>query len=190
MTATVAALSLSRLVGEAEAIANDVPSKFGDLDVNQLNWRTDNTQWSIAQCLEHLIVSNEGFYPTFDAIKLGKKKTTLWERVPLVPALFGKLLLGGVSPDSKRKLKAPEAFRPNEGIIQPQIIQRFVQQQRETVARFQQMEKVAAEKIIVTSPISKLITYSLIDACRIIVLHEQRHLAQAERITKAPGFPS
>ena len=129
MTTNITALSMSGIVSEAEAIANEVSTRFGDLDENQLNWRTDESQWSIAQCLEHLIAGNEGFYPVFDAIKLGKKQTRLWERVPLVPAFFGKMLIGAVSPDGKRKFKAPKLIRPNEGMIQPQVVERFVQQQ-------------------------------------------------------------
>ena len=38
------------------------------------------------------------------------------------------------------------------------------------------------ERIIVTSPAASAITYSLMDAYRIIVVHEQRHFQQAKRV--------
>lgn len=184
------AVSISRLINEAQAIAKDVPLEFGKLNVDQLNWRMTVEEWSVAQCLEHLIVANQGFDPVFDAIIQGKKETTLWERMPALPSVFGKLLRGGVSPESKRKFKAPKLIEPNERVIERQVVDRFLGQQVELVTRFRAMEKTDAKKIIITSPISKLITYSLLDACNIIVLHEQRHLAQAKRVTEAPGFPS
>jgi hypothetical protein len=34
-----------------------------------------------------------------------------------------------------------------------------------------------------------VITYSLLDACRVIVAHEQRHMLQARRVTQLPEFP-
>ena len=43
--------------------------------------------------------------------------------------------------------------------------------------------------ITITSPVSRLITYSLMDAYRIIVVHEQNHLVQPRRVMESPGFP-
>jgi hypothetical protein len=45
------------------------------------------------------------------------------------------------------------------------------------------------EKIIVTSPAASFIAYSLMDAYRIIVVHEKRHLQQAKRVAEESGFP-
>ncbi len=36
---------------------------------------------------------------------------------------------------------------------------------------------------------SRLVTYSLMDAYRIIVVHEQNHFVQAKRVMEWPGFP-
>jgi len=43
--------------------------------------------------------------------------------------------------------------------------------------------------ITITSPAVRLITYSLVDAYRIIVVHEQNHFVQARRALELPGFP-
>lgn len=40
-----------------------------------------------------------------------------------------------------------------------------------------------------SSPVLGVITYSLMDASRIIVVHEQNHFAQARRVMESPGFP-
>jgi len=37
--------------------------------------------------------------------------------------------------------------------------------------------------------VARIITYSLLDTCRIIVVHEQNHFVQATRVMKAGGFP-
>jgi hypothetical protein len=42
----------------------------------------------------------------------------------------------------------------------------------------------------VTSPVSAVATYSLLDAYRIVVAHERKHFEQARRVTRAQGFPS
>jgi hypothetical protein len=46
------------------------------------------------------------------------------------------------------------------------------------------------DTITITSPVVSFITYSLMDAYRIIVVHEQNHFVQARRVMESPGFPS
>lgn len=43
--------------------------------------------------------------------------------------------------------------------------------------------------ITITSPVVRLITYSLMDAYRIIVVHEQNHFVQARRAMKLLASP-
>ena len=50
-------------------------------------------------------------------------------------------------------------------------------------------EELGLEKIKISSPVTHLITYSLMDAYRIIINHEQRHLLQAKRVAEMDGFP-
>jgi hypothetical protein len=45
------------------------------------------------------------------------------------------------------------------------------------------------DAVKITSPALKIITYSLRDACTIIVVHEQRHFQQAQRVLAIPEFP-
>ena len=42
----------------------------------------------------------------------------------------------------------------------------------------------------VTSPVSGVATYSLLDAYRIVVAHERKHFEQARRVTQKEGFPA
>ena len=41
----------------------------------------------------------------------------------------------------------------------------------------------------VTSPVSRVITYSLLNAYRIVVVHEHLHLRQARAVAASAGFP-
>jgi hypothetical protein len=44
-------------------------------------------------------------------------------------------------------------------------------------------------RTVVTSPVTAVATYSLLDAYRIVVAHERKHFEQARRVTCVPGFP-
>jgi len=51
-------------------------------------------------------------------------------------------------------------------------------------------EHLDLEKIVITSPVAGVVVYSLMDAYRLIVVHEQRHFQQAKRVTEEPSFPA
>ena len=50
-------LSLAEVLDEADAIAADANTLFGHLNAQQINWKPSTDQWSVAQCLEHLITA-------------------------------------------------------------------------------------------------------------------------------------
>ncbi|HZJ47286.1 MAG TPA: hypothetical protein VFD63_26145, partial [Pyrinomonadaceae bacterium] len=68
-------------------------------------------------------------------------------------------------------------------------LQTFVQQQSELVTRMTASASLDLEKIVITSPVARVVTYSLMDAYRIIVVHEERHFQQAQRVTSESSFP-
>lgn len=181
--------SLSNLLAAAHTVTAEVQTHFGHLTPQQLNWKPDANQWSIAQCFEHLIAANESYFPTFEQVLTGRKQTTLWQRVPLLPSLFGKLVAQAVSPEAARKLKAPKIYTPASSNVDDAIIRRFVERQEQVIKYMNAMKDLPVEKIIISSPVTDLITYSLLDACRIIVNHEQRHLLQAKRVLRQNEFP-
>jgi hypothetical protein len=182
-------LSLAETLVEAEAISRDVQTAFGQLNAEQLNWKANTGLWSVAQCLEHLIAANRGMFGPLDEIISGQKRATLWERMPVVPGLLGKLMVKSVSPNATQKLKAPASIQPASSAIDAQIVNRFIEHQRELIGRLTSLENFFVERIVMTSPFLKVMTYSVLDACRLIVAHERRHMAQAQRVMETPGFP-
>ena len=180
---------LPGLIAEANLVASEAKSEFGHLTTSQLNWKPTADRWSVAQCFDHLLNSNKGYLPVIESVLAGKKQT-LWERMPVVPGLAGKLLIKSLDPASTRKLKAPKSFEPAQSNVSGTVIDDFVDQQRQIVGKMKATEHLDLEKIVITSPAAAAITYSLMDAYRIIVVHEHRHFQQAKRVTKESGFPA
>ncbi|HKS08456.1 MAG TPA: DinB family protein [Pyrinomonadaceae bacterium] len=175
---------------KARTVAADARSSFGGLSAAQLNWKPSAERWSIAQCFDHLLNSNKGFFPVVESVLNGTKKTRFLERLPILPGLAGKLMIKSLDPASTRKYKAPKNFEPAQSNISASIIDDFAAQQEKIVAGMKATSHLDLERIVVTSPAVAFVTYSLMDAYRIIVVHEQRHFQQAQRVTAEPGFPS
>ena len=180
---------LPNLIEQVHDIAEDAQKTFGTLSAEQLNWKPNADQWSVAQCLEHLIVSNAAFFPLIKKIANGEYRPSFRERLPLLPRFFGSVILGAVQPQAQRKFKAGPKFLPSSSAIDGNIVSRFKNQQQEVIENMKMTQNLNLRKIIITSPVASFATYSLLDAFRIVVAHEQRHLEQAKRVMKAEGFP-
>lgn len=136
-----------------------------------------------------MITANKAYIPIIEQTLTGKKQSTLWENIPLLPRLYGKLLIKYLSPQSTRKLKAPEVFKPASSSIDADIIGRFIELQKQMMLLMKRTEGFNLSRIKITSPALRFVTYSLIDGYEIIVVHEKRHVQQAERVLGADGFP-
>ncbi len=182
--------TLPVLIDVASKVPSQVRAEFGALRTDQLNWKPNPDKWSVGQCFDHLIVSNGEYFPIFDRVLQGKTTSnTIWESLPGLPRMWGQMLIKSVSPDATRKQKAPKILAPTTSAVDAGIIIRFLDQQLRVVDYLNTITAVDAEKIIITSPVARVITYSLLDACRVIVAHEQRHILQARRVAQLPEFP-
>jgi DinB superfamily len=180
---------LDTVIQNARTIAAEARSSFGSLSAAQLNWKPSAERWSIAQCFDHLIASNQGFFPVIESVLAGTRRPTFLERLPILPGLAGKLLIKSLDPASTRKFKAPKNFEPAQSDIRASIIDDFVAQQERIVAGMKSTSHINLKRIVVTSPAASFVTYSLMDAYRVIVVHEQRHFQQAQRVAAETGFP-
>ena len=178
------------LSSAANAITDQARACFNGLTAQQLIWKPGADHWSVAQCFGHLVTTNAAYFPIFEKVLSGEKKTTFWESVPWLPALWAKMLIKAVDPESKRKVKAPKVFRPSNSSVDGAVIRRFIDQQNQLISYMKATADFDVQRIIISSPVTNLVTYSLMDAYRILITHEKRHLLQAKRVTSTDGFPS
>jgi hypothetical protein len=176
------------VVSELKKCADDASETFGALTAEQLNWKPGEKSWSIAQCLDHLILTNQQFYPEFDKLSGGVRRNTFWQSYSPFTGFFGRFLIKAVTEDSK-KAKAPSKSIVPPSDLPADIVDRFEKNIAEV------SEKVAAcagadrAKVVVTSPFLAVMTYRLDDAYTVLVEHTKRHIRQAKRVMQSDGFP-
>jgi hypothetical protein len=177
------------LLRELDAVDAAVARELGALTPAQLNWKPDASEWSVGQCIDHLIVATTTYFPVLEAIRTGTKRSSVWERLPILPSVFGKLLLRVLDPDKGRKVQAPPAMRPTQSAIEPAILERFAGTNRRLREFINATSSPEALRTRVTSPVARFVTYSLLDGYRIIVTHDRLHLQQARNVMRSTGFP-
>ena len=181
---------IESLVSQVDLISNDARTFFGGLTKEQLNWKPAPERWSVAQCFDHLITTNSGYLPVINDVLKGQKKSSVLQKLPLFPRMWGKLLIKSLDPKQTRKMNAPKKFQPAQSDLSGSIINDFASQQAQLVEKMRATANLDLERIVITSPAASLITYSLMDAYRIIAVHERRHFQQAQRVTEESGFPT
>lgn len=181
---------LLTLVEQLRATTDEAREVFGGLDERQINWKPSAESWSVGQCFEHLLKTNAGFFSTLERIGRGEHKSSLWEKWSPLSGFFGRMVLRAVDPGSRRKFKAAAKTQPTSSDVEADVIGRFGEQQTRLAELMRATDKIDLNKTIVTSPVASFVTYSLLDAYRVVVTHDRRHFEQARRVTETEGFPS
>lgn len=184
-----ATLSLADVRRGLDNVARETQATFGGLDAQQLNWRPDAARWSVAQCFDHLLMANRLMLEAAEVALTGAGPRTLWQRLPVLPGVFGRMLVRSQAPRSTRKFTAPSKAQPATSAIGADIIQRFVEQHHQAAVLVQGLDERDAARAIMTSPFIRVITYSVLDGWRLMFAHDRRHIEQARGVTLSPGFP-
>ena len=167
-----------------------IEKEFGNLNLIQLNWKPSPDQWSIGQCLDHIIVSNGKYLPLLKTIFEGKNKTTFWERNNPLCNYTGRQMIKTLGKNVIKKYKSPRLFFPSASNISQNIISDFKIRQAEIFSLFIELEKEKYSEYVITSPVASLITLKLHDLIELLIVHEERHIDQALRVKNSNNFPN
>lgn len=179
---------MQNIIDEIVAITEQSEFVFGNLSGAQLNWRPADEEWSIGQCFEHMIKTNELFYVELDKLAEGTRKHSFWEKVSPFSSFFGKMLVKSLKKDERKfKAPSPKIIPPSE--IDVNIVEIFAAHQSELTTKIKATEASAWQKTKITSPFMRLMTYKLEDGFHVVIEHERRHFRQAERVLKHAQFP-
>lgn len=180
--------NLSSIIDELESVDREVRDLFGKLSPEQLNWRPAEDSWSVAQCIEHLILTNKMFFRELDAMIEKGRENTFWETWSPLTGVFTKLYFWYIRNDSK-KVKAPVKKIVPASEVSSDVLERFSEVQSEFIEKLRRIGDEKAQKSVLSSPFLKLVTYKFCDGILILGEHERRHIRQALRVMNTEGFP-
>lgn len=163
-------------------VSAETEKLFGCLSADKLNFKPSPNKWSIAQVLHHLMVSNQTYYPQFEAVLNGTYRPGLYQHMGFIARFMGRQMIHDLGPERRKTFKNPPLFAPSQSHLSGDIVEQFLAQQQTLVHYVQQLQKADTRHIIISSPAAGFIIYSLHDALQTIAVHEQRHLQQAKEV--------
>jgi hypothetical protein len=158
---------------------------FSQLTQEQIQYKLDEKTWSIAQNIEHIIIVNSSYFPAFDQLISGKYVTPFLGNFPFFNRYFGNAILNSVLPNTVKKTKTFPTWQPevSEDIAEL-ILKKFTEHQDKMVQYITALENHINKNTGISSPISRLVVYTLPTALDIIINHEERHFHQAMEVSK------
>ena len=176
------------VVSQFQSVSDDVRESFGAFTPEQVNWKPSSESWSVGQCLDHLIKSNEEFFPELDQLAAGTRKNSFWQKWSPLSGVAGAFLVNSLKKDSQ-KVKTNQKMTPPSD-IEDDIVERFERHQEEFVQKIRRTDNVDWNRVVLTSPFVKIMTYKMNVGLIALIEHEKRHVRQAKRVMEMDGFPT
>ncbi len=162
---------ISRLQGAVSGLSDEV-----------LRRQPPTGGWSIAEVLEHLIVSADSYLEAMRSVVKQSRPpaangNTMWK-----PTLAGGLLVWSFR--SPRKLPAPRIYKPGPS-PRPRVLEQFLERQEDVSRLITASAGLDWRRVKMGSPVAPILRMNLGDALTILVTHAERHAGQIERVRRA-----
>ena len=189
--ATLSHPHLAGLYADLAAVRAEA-ERLSELSSAQRTWHPEPGVWSMDDCFEHLRRIDKAYcLKLSEAIPSAKSGAT-----PYKPSWFARKFIGAVSPEATRKVKTMKGVNPQAtpreapSSNETNAVQRFLDQQAQLVELLQMADGKNINTAKFSSPLFALVRFTIGEALTMLVRHEQRHLAQAQRLTERADFPS
>jgi hypothetical protein len=164
------------------AIRQDAGALLRDLSARQIEWRGGAGRWSIADCLNHLVVTGTQSLTHMRSAMADARTRGLLGAGPFRHPLAGRLLILLMDAPPRFRFRAPRAYRPTEGRPVADILAAFWTLQDDLGHALREADGIDLARVKVANPVSNWFKMTLGQEFAITAAHERRHLWQAWRV--------
>jgi hypothetical protein len=155
-----------------------------------LHWQPEGGRaWSVAQIVDHLHVTNRVYLKRMERAADGATAESHPRRGPIAPGWFSRFFLRSLDPGSRRRIPAPRKIVPTSAGDLATIWPAYAQTHVRAVELAHRVAGLDLNDVRFPNPFIPIWKVSLGTGFTGLAVHERRHLGQAERVLKAPGFP-
>jgi len=169
---------LQRQFREIAARAAALRERF---DAAAFALRPQPASWSAAECLVHLNMSADPYFPMWRAAIEQSTRRRQTPRESYRLDFWGWVLVWTLEQPPLFRFSTKNPFEPvNAGPID-EVLPAFLERQQRILQAIEDSRLVALDAIRITSPFARRVRYSMWSSFGVTAAHERRHLWQAER---------
>jgi hypothetical protein len=149
------------------------------LPIEKWNEAIPNWDWTVAQILEHVHMSNRSYLAPLEVVLRNPVKG----ESPFKLGFLATQIIKNAGPGGNAP--APGRVVPAKGPYDDKVLERFETDLRRLQDFASQLEGVDLAKTKVKNPLIGIFNMSLYDVYELLIQHTERHVQQIERFTKA-----
>jgi len=179
---------LGERLSEYQSAKHEIVELVAGLDDDQFNSRPDPKRWSMAECVDHLVITGRRMMPRMDTAIIRARGQGWTSEGPFRYGFFEKWFAGAMSEcPPRRKLRAPKIYAPPQlkDLKIPTAVEDFATLQDKLIQTVHHADGLDLSRIKVTSPVTRLVRLSLGQWLAGLAGHQRRHLWQAQQVKKA-----
>jgi len=179
---------LNELTETVEQIIETVEAITEHYAETQLAQRPNPDRWSVLENLEHLNLYGDFYLPTFEqTIERGKQKG-LQPRENYKSGWLGGYFAKSMRPKDGKISNRMKTFKSKDPVlteVPDNVVERFLDQQRELLRLLQKAEQTDIQKLRMPTTLGSFPKIRLGDAFAFFIGHEERHMLQIQRTLEA-----
>ena len=177
-----------KFISDTESVLRDFDT-FKSLSEDQINWKPAESSWSIAECVDHLAVTNKLYLNEIEKQFGVKQIKADCSKTEVKHKWLCKFIINGVDPTNIKKSKTFPVFMPSMSKYRKDVFEYFFDLQNNLINLVSSAKDLDLNKYVMSSPAAKIIKENFCDVLEIIRLHDRRHFNQAEKVFNHPNFP-
>lgn len=172
---------LTELKTQTERIIQTVETKFIALPDDRLNLKPAADKWSVLECFEHLNLYSQ-YYLT--ALESAISRTAPAQPQEMKYTWIGKKSVAMMHPSNMKKQKTFKKMIPAKSKLTRDVLATFLNDQQRILRMIEKASLLNISKAVVPVEFFKLLKMNIAETLEFVIVHEQRHLIQAENVLK------
>jgi hypothetical protein len=175
------AANLEELETQFTAICARASALVDSVDAQLLARRPREGSWSIIECIEHLNMSADPYFPLWESAIAQAGKRGVADNAPYRMDFWGRLLEWSLEPPPRFRFPTSKPFQPHSLSEMGPVLQGFLERQQGIIQNLRKSRGLAVDGVKIASPFSQRVHYSVWSSFVVTAAHERRHLWQAEQ---------
>jgi hypothetical protein len=181
---------LDDLLAEAKRQNVEVAEILGALSDEDALWRPDETHWSAAGHIAHLVIINTAYLGPVEsaieaAVTVGGPRSDGPYRHPRMASWFA----GSMEPPPKRRMKTFRAMVPDAGASRAEASADFDRIQGRLIGAIERARGLDLGRVRFRSPFLSLLRFSLGSGFEMLLAHNRRHIWLVRELLATTDFP-
>ncbi len=173
---------MADLLARAEAQTSKVEAQIAPLTNDAFLTRPQPDKWSVAEHLQHLVLTNQAYILTVDQAVARARAQGLEGEGPFGGGRFVNGFIRRLAPPVTRRFKTFKSVTPPPELDRVTVTRGFMETQAALVDALVQADGVDLNRVKIRSPLLRLLKMNAFQALSLLVVHNDRHLWHLDQI--------